>query len=171
MWVWVGVWWGEDGNKGKTSLGQAWEIIVCICVLSGFVGVGSWRRGPTFRARNKADITEFQTFLKSDLQDGCGVFPGSSGLRLCVSRVQIPSQQIKIPHVMGRGQKKGDGCGSQQAGVGMWSTIPWSIILRYLNSSLKKVLRESFFFCLTIQVRTLKYNLVGYIDWWSHMSG
>lgn len=41
MWVWVRVWWGGDGDKGKAGLGQAWEIIVCICVLSGFVGVSS----------------------------------------------------------------------------------------------------------------------------------
>lgn len=74
---------------------------------------------PLSEPGTKQTSLKFQTFLKSDLQDGCGVFPDSSGLRLCVSRVQIPSQQIKIPHVMGHGQKKGDGCGSQQAGVGM----------------------------------------------------
>lgn len=53
----------------------------------------------------------------------------------------------------------------------MWSTTPWSIILRYLNSSLKKALREPFFFSLTIQIRALGYNLVGYVDWGSHTSG
>lgn len=51
-----------------------------------------------------------------------------------------------------------DGRGSQEAGVGAWSTLPWGSLLYYYNIVWKGFLGNHCLFSLTIQVRALRYN-------------
>lgn len=98
----VGWRWGQRKSRSGPSL-EIRSLYLCplwVC------GCQFKKESPIFRARNKADITEFQTFLKSDLQMAVGNSLAVQWLRLCASSVQIPSQQTKFPCVMGCGKKK-----------------------------------------------------------------